>query len=194
VYVYRSLDPKPAFTFDSDETGAAMGAMFLAVLGDVDGDGVSDVYASDWLHNAKGQSTGRIYVRSGKDGRALHTLTGETAGDGFGSSPAVAGDVDGDGHADLLVGAWQYAGAALSGGRVYVYSGKDARLLRTFTCRIPGDTLGFDAVAIGDADGDGTTDFLLSSAASGIKGFRSGRMFVVSSGITKAKGKAPTAH
>jgi FG-GAP repeat len=51
------------------------------------------------------------------------TLTGETAGEGFGTSPSVAGDVDHDGHADLIIGAWQYAGAAVSGGRAYLYSG-----------------------------------------------------------------------
>src|SRR6185503_3324469 len=121
---------------------------------------VPDVYASDWANAAKGPSTGRVYVHSGADGHALLTLTGESAGEGFGTSPSVAGDVDGDGHADLVVGAWQYAGAALGGGRACLYSGADGHLMRKFTCRIPGDTFGFDAVTMGDVDGDGTDDFL----------------------------------
>ena len=101
---------------EADETGAALGAMFVSVLGDVDADGVPDVYASDWSNAAKGPSTGRIYVHSGKDGRRIFALTGETPGEGFGIGPATAGDVDHDGHADLIVGSWQYAGAAVSGG------------------------------------------------------------------------------
>ena len=47
---------------DSDDTGAALGAMFLSTVGDVNHDGVPDVYASDFTNAAKGPSTGRIYV------------------------------------------------------------------------------------------------------------------------------------
>lgn len=185
TYVYNALTTAAAFTIDSDDTGGALGAMFVALAGDVDGDAVPDVYASDFPNRARGASTGRVYVHSGKTGARLLTLTGETAGEGFGTSASYAGDLDGDGHADLAVGAWQYAGAAPSGGRIYVHSGKDGRLLRTITCRIPGDTLGFDAVGIGDTDGDGTIDLLLTSAYSGINGYRSGRVFIVSSGVAR---------
>ncbi|HZX91517.1 MAG TPA: FG-GAP-like repeat-containing protein [Rudaea sp.] len=188
VYVYDKLTDKPKFTFDSDSTGNLLGYMFLAVPGDVDGDGVPDIYASDWSNAAKGPATGRVYVYSGRTGKVLLTLTGETAGEGFGTTHATAGDVNHDGHADLIVGSWQYAGAAISGGRAYLYSGRDGKLLRTYTNRIPGDTFGFDAVAIGDADGDGITDLLITSAWSAIHGFHSGRVFVISSGVG---GKAP---
>jgi hypothetical protein len=155
--------------------------MFVSVPGDVDGDTVPDVYLSDFSNAAKGPSTGRIYVHSGTDGRRVLTLTGESAGDGFGTSPSNAGDVNGDGRADLIVGAWQYSGAAISGGRAYLYSGKEGALLRTFTCRTPGDTFGFDAVSMADVNGDGTVDLLITSAWSGVKGYRSGRIFIVSS-------------
>jgi hypothetical protein len=185
VYVYKSVSGPPAFTIDADATGNALGAMFLAVIGDVDADGTADVYASDWSNTARGRSTGRVYVHSGKDGRRLLTLTGDTAGEGFGTSPSVAGDVDGDGRADLIVGAWQYAGAAISGGRAYLYSGDGGRLITTFTCRTPGDTFGFDAVGMGDVDGDGTIDFLITSGWSAVHRFHSGRVFIVSSGIRR---------
>jgi hypothetical protein len=45
---------------------------------------------------------------------------------------------------------------------------------------VPGETLGVDATGIGDIDGDGTPDFLLTSAWSNVAGFRSGRTWVVS--------------
>lgn len=191
TYVYDALTTKPKFIIESDETGAALGAMFLSVPGDVDGDGFPDVYASDWSNSARGPRTGRVYVHSGKDGHRLLTLTGETAGEGFGTSPSVAGDVDGDGHADLIVGAWQYSGAAVGGGRAYLYSGKDGHLIKTFTCRIPGDTFGFDAVTMGDVDGDGMADFLITSGWSGVHGFHSGRVFIISSDVKRAAVSAP---
>lgn len=196
TYVYSWTTPPlrssatpiaPAFVIDADDTGGALGGMFLSLPGDLDGDGIGDVYVSDFPNGAKGPSTGRVYVHSGKNGRRLHVLTGETAGEGFGTSPAHAGDVDGDGTPDLIVGAWQYSGAAISGGRAYLHSGKSGALLRTFTCRTPGDTFGFDAVGLGDVDGDGTVDLLVTSAWSGVSAFRSGRVFVISSGIKTRK-------
>jgi Tetratricopeptide repeat/FG-GAP repeat len=180
VYVYAGLSIKPKFAIESDDTGAQLGAMFLSVVGDVNHDKVPDIYASDFSNNAKGNSTGRIYVHSGVDGRRLLTLTGEGANDGFGIGPADAGDVNHDGFDDLIVGAWQFAGAARSGGKVYWYSGRDGRLIRAITCRIPGDTFGFDATNVGDVDGDGVVDFLITSAWSGINGFQSGRVFIIS--------------
>jgi hypothetical protein len=181
VYVHRELDERPSFVIDSDPEGVQLGGMFVSAVGDVDGDGVTDVYASDWPGNgADGlQGAGRIYVHSGASGRRIHTLTGEAAGDGFGIGVADAGDVDGDGHADLVIGAWQHHEAAPSGGKVYVYSGADGSLLRTLTGKVMGETLGFDATGVGDVDGDGILDLLLTSAWSAVSGAHSGRMFIV---------------
>lgn len=180
TYVYRDLGETPSFHIDSDSTGAALGAMFVSVVGDVNHDGTDDVYAADFPNAARGPSTGRVFVHSGKDGKPLLTITGESAGNGFGVGPADAGDVNGDGHDDLAVGAWQFAGAAPSGGKIYVISGRDGSTLRTVTGQLPGETLGFDSTGIGDVNGDGVPDLLVTSAWSTINGFRSGRVFVLS--------------
>jgi hypothetical protein len=180
TYVYRGLTPAPAFLIESDSTGAALGAMFVSVIGDVNHDGTADVYTADFPNAALGPSTGRIYVRSGRDGAPLLTLTGEAPGNGFGVGPADAGDVNRDGYDDLAVGAWQFAGSAPSGGKIYVISGRDGSSIRTVTGRIPGETLGFDSTGLGDVNGDGVPDLLVTSAWSTINGFRSGRVFVLS--------------
>ncbi len=181
TYVYRGLSETPAFTIEADATGAQLGAMFVSVVGDVDADGTPDIYASDWANGALGPSTGRVYVHSGKTGERLYTLTGEAAGDGFGIGVADAGDVDGDGHADLVIGAWQHASAAPGGGKVYLYSGRDGSLLGSVTADVMGETFGFDATGVGDVDGDGTPDLLLTSAWSSVAaGPRTGRMFIFS--------------
>src|SRR5262249_34220300 len=60
TYVYDSLGAKPKFVIDADDTGNALGMMFVSVPGDLDGDHVPDIYASDWSNGAKGDRTGRI--------------------------------------------------------------------------------------------------------------------------------------
>ncbi len=185
VYVYDSLSLKPRFIIEGDDTSVGLGAMFVSVLGDLNADGTPDVYASDWSNSAKGPSTGRIYVYSGRDGKHLLTLTGEAEGEGFGTCPGIAGDVDGDGYPDLIIGAWQYSGGAMSAGRASIFSGKTGELVQTYTCRTPGDTFGFDAVGLGDVDRDGKIDFLVTSGWSGIHGYHSGRVFLIGGGVSK---------
>ena len=179
VYLYHGLELKPRFVADADATGSALGGMFVSVLGDVNRDGVPDIYVTDFSNTARGPSTGRAYVYSGTDGASLLTLTGDLAGEGFGIGAGRTGDLNGDGSADLVVGSWQYGAVAWSGGRVQVLSGKDGKVLQRITGKVPGETLGFDAVAIGDVDGDGKTDFLVTSAYSLVNGNRSGRVFIV---------------
>jgi FG-GAP-like repeat/FG-GAP repeat/Tetratricopeptide repeat len=185
VYVYKSLINKPDYTFDGEPSGQALGAMFLSIPGDFNGDGYPDIFASDFSDNGKAPGAGRIYVHSGKDGKRLFTLSGETPAEGFGTSASTAGDVDGDGVPDLIVGSWQYSVQANSGGRAYLHSGRDGALMKTFTCRIPSDTFGFDAVGMGDTDRDGTVDLLITSAWSGVHGYHSGRIFLLGGGIQK---------
>ena len=180
TYVYRGLSQEPAFVIDSDEKGVNLGGMFTSVVGDVNGDGTPDVYASDWYHGAEGPVTGQIYVHSGTDGARLLVLPGESRGDGFGIGPADAGDVNDDGYDDLVIGAWRQDDAAAAGGKIYVYSGKDGSLMASYTGKVQGETLGFDATGMGDVDGDGAIDYLVTSAWSAVNGTRSGRMYILS--------------
>jgi hypothetical protein len=183
TYVYDGLSDAPAFVIDAGATGLELGGMFVSVVGDLDGDSVPDIYTSDWSDAARGHTTGRIYVHSGTDGSELLSLIGESAGDGFGIGTAEAGDVDGDGRDDLVIGAWLHSSAAPAGGRVYIFSGADGMLIRVLTGKVMGETFGFDASGIGDVDGDGATDFLLTSAWSAINGARSGRVYIISGAI-----------
>ena len=70
-----------------------------------------------------GDDAGRVYVYSGATGSLLRTFTGEATGDYFGWSVSAAGDVTGDGSADLIVGAERQDGGGGDAGRAYVYSG-----------------------------------------------------------------------
>ncbi len=87
------------------------------------------------------------------------------AGGRFGAGVAFVGDIDGDGIPDLAVSAPNNGG-----GRAYVFSGRDQRLLLTF---IPGGS--FTAIAgVGDVNGDGVPDIFVGAVGgyifSGING------------------------
>lgn len=186
VYAVDRFGAEPAFTIEPDETGANLGQYFVTAIGDVDGDGVGDVYASDWNNAALGPNTGRVYVHSGATGERCLIVTGHRPGEGFGTSVSDAGDVDGDGHVDLIVGAWQNPEGAASAGKCYLHSGADGALLATYTSTVGGDTLGFDATNVGDVDGDGGIDFLLTSAWSSVRGVNTGRVFIVAGPVLAA--------
>lgn len=180
AYVYQSLQDSPSFQVEADSLGAQFGAMFVSVAGDLNGDTVADIYISDWADNSAAPGAGKVYLYSGKDGSRLFTLTGTHGGEGFGIGISDAGDVNKDGYDDLVVGGWQHATKAPSGGKLYVHSGKDGALMFSITGTVPGETLGYDTTGIGDVNEDGFVDFLITSASSVRNGFQSGRTLIIS--------------
>ena len=101
VPVFSGLDGSLLFTLDASQYAgygtSASGA------GDVNGDGLDDVILGIYTHNRDGLGLAQVY--SGADGSLLYAFTGESTEDLFGFSVDGAGDVNGDGRADVLVGA-----------------------------------------------------------------------------------------
>lgn len=185
VHVFHGVEAVPAFAVRGDASNVNFGRFFASVPGDVDGDGRDDLYLVDFeAGGGDGDelgARGEVRVVSGVDGRLIHRLRGQP-GDGLGIGDAAAGDVDGDGCADLAVGAWTHRSAAPAAGRVTLYSGRTGAPLRTWTCKTAQETFGFDAIGIGDLDDDGHTDFLVTGAWSAVGGPRTGRVYVVAGG------------
>jgi hypothetical protein len=72
--------------------------------------------------------------------------------------------VNGDGRVDLIVGSYTSSDGAAQAGKMQVFSGATGRPLRTITSTTPNENFGFDAVGVGDTNGNGTIDYLVSAA------------------------------
>jgi hypothetical protein len=114
----------------------------VAAAGDVDGDDYNDLIVGAPSHSSVHAHAGRAYVFSGVDGRLLWTWDGEATNDRFGAAVAAAGDVNGDGAADLLVGAPLHSSRLRNAGRVYLYSGADGELLKVLDGRTVDEQFG----------------------------------------------------
>jgi hypothetical protein len=121
---------------------------------DADGDGVLDIVS--------GSSDGRLYWFSGKGERRFDAEGVLLSVDGAGRLFPAAGDIDGDGNPDLLVGAdtreiFCYYGGAASGEKSPLFDADRGALLLTAPPEITGAHL---APCAADIDGDGLTDIL----------------------------------
>jgi len=124
AYIFSGVDGSLLFTLDTPnpQYGARFG--WSVAIGDVNGGGKADIAVSAYGENVGGnQGQGRAYVFSGADGSVLLTLdTPNPQADAlFGHSVAV-GDVNGDGNADMAVGAFGENVGGTRQGRAYVFA------------------------------------------------------------------------
>ena len=107
----------------------------MATAGDVNGDGFSDVIVGALLYDNGETDEGRAYVYHGSAAGLATTAawTAESNQDDahFGYSVATAGDVNGDGFSDVIVGAYVYDNGETNEGRAFVYHGSAAGLSPT---------------------------------------------------------------
>jgi FG-GAP repeat len=163
VSVFSGKTGARLWVTDAASTGVDFGTFFVAGVGDLDRDGTPDVYAADYSDKTHGGNTGRGYVLSGVDGTPIREMVGSGRGQGLGPG-REAGDVDGDGVEDLIVGSYLSNDGAPRAGKVQIFSGATGEVLRTLTGTDQYDNVGFDAVSLGDVNGDGIPDELISAA------------------------------
>jgi hypothetical protein len=160
--------------------------------GDIDGDGYDDIIV--------GSAGGDFAtVVSGHDGSTLLSFDSGGKLINFGVSVAGVGDVDGDGHGDMLIGAVTDDTALLPDcGSVRVVSGEDGSVLFTLFGEAAGDSFG-TAVDGADLNGDGREDLIVGAIYHGTNGKNAGRVYVFASpapsaGISIDGGAAVTAY
>ncbi len=164
VEVFSGASGKELFSLtgdyakDSNSFGFAMDA-----AGDIDGDGRPDfvVGASKNWHNGPG--AGRVGVYSAVDGSLLREVFGPNVDGWMGFSVGGTGDVDADGYDDWIAGAPFDDTVGMNAGRAYVFSGKDASLLFTFSATAEKQHLGISVDGAGDVDADGHPDLIVGA-------------------------------
>jgi len=141
--------------------------MSVATAGDVNGDGYDDLVVGA-LASEGGK--GKVYVYYGSvDGLSESvgwTATGEYGTDEFGISVATAGYVNGDGYADLVVGAPHYWNP--DKGKVYVYYGSASGMGSnnrppdwTAVGEDTGELFGYSVATAGNVNGDDYDDLIV---------------------------------
>jgi len=178
---------------------------FVSVAGDVNGDGIDDLIIGEDYADFGGDNSGAAYVVFGKVGGFGATLdvstltgangfrlTGVAADDYAGSSVSGAGDINGDGLADLIVGAYSANPNGPESGAAYVVFGKAGGFAATLNLsgltgangfRIAGvaagDYAGWSPSAAGDVNGDGVDDLIVGAWTADVNGSSSGAAYVI---------------
>ena len=200
-----SLDGSNGFYLSS--TGGYYGRLGSSVstAGDVNGDGFDDVIVGAPGGSLNDNYSGSSYVVFGRasgfdatmnlselDGSNGFRLDGVAIGDGSGGSVSTAGDVNGDGFDDLIIGASGADPNGLPSGSSYVVFGRASGFDATMNLSELDGSNGFrlDGVAIGDGsggsvstagdvNGDGFDDLIIGASGADPNGDRSGSSYVV---------------
>lgn len=160
-------------------SGTQEGSIFgtsVAGGGDLDNDGTPDFIVGAPLHDAESAGgetyldAGQIALFSGIDLSLIRPIWHD-AGDtespkaNFGTSVAIAGDLDGDGHDDVVAGGPESQQGSGGNGFVATYSGRTGQIIHDIEGAFAtGEQHGTWVTAAGDQDGDGVSDFAAGSS------------------------------
>ncbi|MFN6538962.1 MAG: VCBS domain-containing protein [Nostoc sp. EkiNYC01] len=177
----------------------------VSSAGDINGDGFDDLLIGAKRADPNGSDSGQSYVVFGKStgfstALNLSTLNGSNgfkingiaAGDQLGVSVSSAGDVNGDGFDDLIIGASFADPNGLSSGQSYVVFGKSTGFSSTLDLSTlngsngfkingiaAGDLSGTFVSSAGDVNGDGFDDVIIGAMFADPNGDNSGQSYVV---------------
>ncbi len=160
----------PAWTAESNQANAWFGHS-AQTAGDVNGDGFSDVIVGASRYDNGESDEGRAYLYLGSAlglaTSAAWTAESNQADAWFGFPVATAGDVNGDGFSDVIVGAYNYDNGELNEGRAYLYLGSASGLGTNAAWTVEGNQAGavmaHELGTAGDVNGDGYSDVLVGA-------------------------------
>ena len=183
-------------SFFGEGTGDQSGSS-LAIVGDVNGDGFDDLLIGAPHNDTTGASASEDNVALPGAGplarfirlaRADASFTGERAGDQSGWSVAPAGDVNGDGRADFLIGAYLSDRRAPDAGQTYLILGRTGgwgmgvsltRASASFLGQNIGDQSGWSVASAGDVNRDGLDDLLIGAHFNDGSALDAGKTYLV---------------
>ena len=152
----------------------------LASAGDVNGDGYGDLIAGAFNYDDGGGNEGAAFVFHGSNAGitaadvsgAASTILGDDADDALGYSVASAGDVNGDGYGDVIVGATGVDDGNTNEGAAYVFHGSASGIVPNGS-QANADSviqgaqneayIGYSVAPAGDVNGDGYGDVLVGA-------------------------------
>jgi hypothetical protein len=172
-------DPSTAAAqLESDQLTAFMG-FGVSGAGDVNGDGYADVIVGAYHYDSGQSDEGAAFVFLGSpsgvvDGdpsTAAAQLESDQAGARFGYSVSDAGDVNGDGYADVIVGAFDYDAGESNEGAAFVFHGSASGIAdgnpTSAAAQLESDqadaSLGWSVSGAGDVNGDGYADVIVGA-------------------------------
>jgi hypothetical protein len=150
-------------TIASRRTDDSFG-FYLAVVDDLDHDGVVDLAIGAPAATVDGVRRGSVTLISGSSRRVIGELDGERARAGFGRMIAPLDDIDGDGVGEIVVGAPDDDSDETPGrGEIQVFSGATAVRLRRLEASEEGELYGRMIARLDDLDGDGLRELAIAA-------------------------------